>query len=206
MCWLCHQAYELVDGECEHAEHAVTHHLCGAADPDMATTELVLETAIDALTRRTLVIANLLGKLEAVRSSSASASCRGGGWCQSTGRGRVSGCAAGSVPRHRRRCPYMSRTASRLVELEAPFGAAVSEITRVDCHTDNGRALQPVLTSPPVSVRTDRGVTVPARGSDDPAPRTGRPTGPCVCRAGSGDPDGYRHGRRRRSVQPLSSL
>ena len=33
--------------------------------PDMATTELVLETAIDALTRRTLVVANLLGTLEA---------------------------------------------------------------------------------------------------------------------------------------------
>ena len=31
----------------------------------MATTELVLETAIDALTRRTLVVANLLGTLEA---------------------------------------------------------------------------------------------------------------------------------------------
>ena len=31
----------------------------------MATTELVLQTAIDALTRRTLVVANLLGKLEA---------------------------------------------------------------------------------------------------------------------------------------------
>ena len=34
-------------------------------NPDMATTELVLETAINALTRRTLVVANLLGKLEA---------------------------------------------------------------------------------------------------------------------------------------------
>ena len=31
----------------------------------MATAELVLETAIDALTRRTLVVANLLGELEA---------------------------------------------------------------------------------------------------------------------------------------------
>ena len=96
--------------------------------------------------------------------------------------------ACGACGRRLRRRPYMSRTASRLVELEAPFGAAVSEITMVDCHTDDGRALQPVLTSPPVSVRIDRGVTVPARGSDDPAPRTGRPTGPCACRAGSGDP------------------
>ena len=31
----------------------------------MATAELVLEAAVDALTRRTLVVANLLGKLEA---------------------------------------------------------------------------------------------------------------------------------------------
>ena len=31
----------------------------------MATAELVLETTIDALTRRTLVVANLLGELEA---------------------------------------------------------------------------------------------------------------------------------------------
>ena len=41
------------------------HHFRGATNPDMATTELVLETAINALTRRTLVVANLLGKLEA---------------------------------------------------------------------------------------------------------------------------------------------
>ena len=65
MRWLCHQAYELVGGERQHAEHAVAHHLRGATDPDMAATELVLETAIDALTRRTLVVANLLGTLEA---------------------------------------------------------------------------------------------------------------------------------------------
>ena len=63
--WLCHQAYELVGDECEHAEHAVTHHFRGATDPDMATAKLVLESAIDALTRRTLVVANLLGKLKA---------------------------------------------------------------------------------------------------------------------------------------------
>ena len=31
----------------------------------MATAKLVLESAIDALTRRTLVVANLLGKLKA---------------------------------------------------------------------------------------------------------------------------------------------
>ena len=31
----------------------------------MATAELVLDTAIDALARRTLVVANLLGELEA---------------------------------------------------------------------------------------------------------------------------------------------
>ena len=31
----------------------------------MATAELVLESAIDALTRRTLVVASLLGKLKA---------------------------------------------------------------------------------------------------------------------------------------------
>ena len=61
--WLCHQTHELVGGECEHAEHAVAHHFRGATDPDMATAELVLETAIDALTRRTLVVANLLGVL-----------------------------------------------------------------------------------------------------------------------------------------------
>ena len=56
--WLCDQAYELVGGECEHAEHAVAHHLRGATNPDMATAELVLETTIDALTRRTLVVAS----------------------------------------------------------------------------------------------------------------------------------------------------
>ena len=44
--WLCHQAYELVGGECEHAEHAVTHPFRGATDPDVATAELVLESAI----------------------------------------------------------------------------------------------------------------------------------------------------------------
>ena len=49
----------------QHAEHAVAHHLRGATDADMATAELVLQTAIDALTRRTLVVANLLGELEA---------------------------------------------------------------------------------------------------------------------------------------------
>ena len=54
VCWLCHQAYELVGSECEHAEHAVAHHFRGTTNPDMATTELVLESAIDALTRRTL--------------------------------------------------------------------------------------------------------------------------------------------------------
>ena len=63
--WLCHQTQELVDGERQHAEHAVAHHLRGATDADMATAEFVLETAIDALTRRTLVVANLLGELEA---------------------------------------------------------------------------------------------------------------------------------------------
>ena len=63
--WLCHQTQKLVGGERQHAEHAVAHHLRGATDPDMATAELVLETAIDALTRRTLVVANLLGELEA---------------------------------------------------------------------------------------------------------------------------------------------
>ena len=62
---LCHQAYELVGGECEHTEHAVNAYFRGATDPDMATAELVLEAAIDALTRRALVVANLLGKLEA---------------------------------------------------------------------------------------------------------------------------------------------
>ena len=41
---LCHQARELVGGECEHGEHAVAHHFRGATDPDMATTELVLQT------------------------------------------------------------------------------------------------------------------------------------------------------------------
>ena len=93
--WLCHQAYELVGDECEHAEHAVTHHFRGATDPDMATAKLVLESAIDALTRRTLVVANLLGKLKAEIFQAPGfgsqfpppASCRGGGWCQSTGRG-----------------------------------------------------------------------------------------------------------------------
>ena len=62
---LCHEAQELVGGECEHTEHAVAHHLGGAADSDMATAELVLETAVDALTRRTFVIANVLGKRKA---------------------------------------------------------------------------------------------------------------------------------------------
>ena len=43
------------------------------------------------------------------------------------------------------------------------------------CLTNDGRTLRPVPTSPPVSVRIDRGVTVPARGSDASAPRTRRP-------------------------------
>ena len=68
-------------------EHAVTHHFRGATDPDMATAKLVLESAIDALTRRTLVVANLLGKLKAEIFSGAGlrfavpppASCRGRG-------------------------------------------------------------------------------------------------------------------------------
>ena len=54
--WLCHQTQERVGGERQQAKHAVTHHLRGTTNPDMATAELVLETAIDALTRRTLVV------------------------------------------------------------------------------------------------------------------------------------------------------
>ena len=59
----------------------------------MATAKLVLESAIDALTRRTLVVANLLGKLKAEIfqapgfGSQFLRQRRGGGWCQSTGRG-----------------------------------------------------------------------------------------------------------------------
>ena len=48
MRWLCHQAYELVGGECEHAEHAVTHHFRGATDPDVATAELPRSSAKEA--------------------------------------------------------------------------------------------------------------------------------------------------------------
>ena len=40
--------------------------------------------------------------------------------------------------------------------------------------THDGRTSPPVPTSPPVSVRTDRGVTVPARGSVGRAPRSER--------------------------------
>ena len=64
MCGLCHQAYELVGGECEQGEHAVAHDFRGATDADVAPAELVLESAIDALAGRALVVANLLGKLE----------------------------------------------------------------------------------------------------------------------------------------------
>ena len=50
--------------------------------------------------------------------------------------------------------------------------------------------LPPTPTSPPVSVRTNRDVIVSARGSDGRARRTGRPAGPCACRAAlpRGDP------------------
>ena len=51
--------------------------------------------------------------------------------------------------------------------------------------TYDGRTSRPIPTSPPVSVRTDRGVTVPARGSDGRARRTRRPANPCTCRARS---------------------
>ena len=51
--------------------------------------------------------------------------------------------------------------------------------------TYDGRTSPPIPTSPPVSVRTDRGVTVPARGSDGRARRTRRPANPCTCRARS---------------------
>ena len=51
--------------------------------------------------------------------------------------------------------------------------------------TYDGRTSRPIPTSPPVSVRTDRGVTVPARGSDGRAGRTRRPANPCTCRARS---------------------
>ena len=51
--------------------------------------------------------------------------------------------------------------------------------------TYDGRTSRPIPTSPPVSVRTDRGATVPARGSDGRARRTRRPANPCTCRARS---------------------
>ena len=46
--------------------------------------------------------------------------------------------------------------------------------------TYDGRTSRPIPTSPPVSVRTDRGVTVPARGSDGRARRTRHPANPCT--------------------------
>ena len=51
--------------------------------------------------------------------------------------------------------------------------------------TYDGRTSRPIPTSPPVSVRTDRGMTVPARDSDGRARRTRRPANPCTCRARS---------------------
>ena len=51
--------------------------------------------------------------------------------------------------------------------------------------TYDGRTSRPIPTSPPVSVRTDRGMTVPARDSDGRARRTRRPANPCTCRAPS---------------------
>ena len=51
--------------------------------------------------------------------------------------------------------------------------------------TYDGRTSRPIPTSPPVSVRTDRGATVPARDSDGRARRTRRPANPCTCRARS---------------------
>ena len=47
--------------------------------------------------------------------------------------------------------------------------------------TYDDRTSPPIPTSPPVSVRTDRGVTVPARGSDGCARRTRRPANPRTC-------------------------
>ena len=51
--------------------------------------------------------------------------------------------------------------------------------------TYDGRTSRLIPTSPPVSVRTDREVPVPARGSDGHARRTRRPGNPCTCRARS---------------------
>ena len=76
-CRLRYQAHELVGGQRQHAEHAVAHHLRGAADPDMATAELVLESAVDALTGRTFVVSNLLGKRKADGCGSSSSAAQG---------------------------------------------------------------------------------------------------------------------------------
>ena len=51
--------------------------------------------------------------------------------------------------------------------------------------TYDGRTTRPIPTSPPVSVRTDRGSVRPCAGSDGRARRTRRPANPCTCRAGS---------------------
>ena len=64
--WLCHnKTQELVGSEGDDAEHAMAHHLAGATDSNMAATEFVLESAIDALTRRAFLVPDLFGKLKA---------------------------------------------------------------------------------------------------------------------------------------------
>ena len=55
---LCNEAQELVGREREHSEHAVAHHLRGAAHADVAAAEFILEAAIDAFTRGAFVIAD----------------------------------------------------------------------------------------------------------------------------------------------------
>ena len=63
--WLCYKAQELVGSEGEDAEHAMAHHLRGATDSYVAATELVLQSAVDALTRGAFVVPDLFRKLKA---------------------------------------------------------------------------------------------------------------------------------------------
>ena len=63
--------------------------------------------------------------------------------------------------------PYMSRSVSgNSSSARHPSEPPSAKLPWLIAHTDDGRTSQPVPAAPPVSVRTDRGVTVSARGSD----------------------------------------
>ena len=84
----------------------------------------------------------------------------------------------------RQRSIHVVKGPDRGKSSSAAGGESVIRAPAPTC-TYDGRTSRPIPTSPPVSVRTDRGTTVPARDSDGRARRTRRPANPCTCRARS---------------------